>query len=436
MSDSSLRPRPRREPGYVEFICLVGGMMSLVSVAIDSLLPAFPVIQVSFGLAGPTSAQHLLTAFMVGFGIMQFAYGLISDSIGRKPVLMAGLVLFGIGTILTLAAQGYELLLVGRAVQGMGAAAARVLVDAIVRDRFAGREMARAISLTMTIFIIVQMLAPILGQFIMIAASWQAILVLMMGLALIQMLWFGFRMPETLQPQHRHALSLQQVSTAVRTCLQARGFVSYALAMAFMQSTLLGYLGCSPALFGPSLYNLGPFFGAAFAAIAGAMGLASFVNAWLVNRIGMRRVGHAGLCGFILIALLQLAITIACDGRPPFEVFISILTVAMFLFSLTAPNLNAMAMQPVGQVAGTAASLVGSNANILGGLLGAVIGFAFDGTTVPLAIGFLALSAGALGVVLWTERGRLFEADPGSPSTAAAIAAKATGNERTFGCQT
>jgi DHA1 family bicyclomycin/chloramphenicol resistance-like MFS transporter len=405
-----------RQPGDVEFVCLMGGMMALISLSIDNLLPAFASIRATFSVRDANQMQYLLTAYMAGFGIMQLVYGLLSDVIGRRPTLTIGLSIYCLGSILALKSGSYEALLLGRVVQGMGAAAARVLTDAIICDRYSGHRMARALSLTMMIFIISQILAPISGQLTLMVADWRAVLGTMLALGLIQIGWFRLRLPETLPKGARRPLSLTEILGAVRYCLRSRVFLGYAMAMALMQATLLAYLGSSPVLFGPPLYDLGNYFGLAFGVIAAAMGLASLVNAGLVGRFGVRRVAHVALIGFIAVSTALLAVSISTGGKPTVAIFLALLAVVMFAFSLSAPNFSALAMDPMRDVAGTAASLIGSNANVLGAALGSAVGLAFNGSTVPLSAGFIGLAAMAMLAVLWAEGGRLFVSDGSIPA--------------------
>jgi MFS transporter, DHA1 family, multidrug resistance protein len=402
----------RPQPGFVEFVTLMGLMMALISLSIDNLLPAFPAIQASFAVTDPDTLQYVLSAYMAGFGLMQLVYGLASDVLGRRPTLMMGQALFCVGTVLAVWANSFEWLLIARAMQGMGAAAARVMTDAIIRDRFVGGEMARTASFTMMIFIIVQVIAPLTGQWTLLAGSWRLIFVTMLLLALAQMIWFHLRMPETLAPEYRLPYSFQRIREGVRMCLRTRTFSGYTMAIGLLQGTLLAYLGSCQEIFGRELYDLGSLFPLAFGAIAAVMGLASVLNAGLVRRLGLRRLAHAGICSFVVIALFQLLLAFSTQGRPALLPFASTLAAIMFVFSLTAPNFSAIAMEPLGAVAGTGSSLMGSYINLAATVLGAWIGQAFDGTVLPLCFGFFVLGSTSLLLVLWTERGHLFAPHP------------------------
>jgi DHA1 family bicyclomycin/chloramphenicol resistance-like MFS transporter len=339
---------------------------------------------------------------------MQLVWGPISDAIGRRPVLMLGLVIYTAGTVLAIVAPSFTVLLVARAVQGLGGAAARVLAIAIVRDRFEGRDMARVMALTMMIFIIVPVIAPATGSLILALGSWHLIFVSMLALVLVVVVWFGLRMPETLMPGRRVPLSAVTLGAGIRRTVTTRAAIGNATALALTMACLMSYLNSSQQIFETEVYRLGAWFPLAFALIATAMGAASFANATLVKRLGMRRLSHAGLCGFLAMAIVLLGLAVAFSGRPPLLLFGPALALAHFLLSLTMPNFNAMAMEPLGDIAGTASSFLGFYTTLVGALVGALVGQAFDGTVIPLASGYVVLGAACLAVVLWTEHGRLF----------------------------
>ena len=394
-------------PSFPEFVLLIALVMSLGSLSIDNLLPAFGPIQADFAIPNPNDLQLLITAYMVPFAIMQLVYGPVSDVIGRRPTLMMGLAIYVVGGLVATLAGSFSMLLIGRVIQGAGLASTRVLTIAIVRDRFAGREMARVMSITMMVFIIVPILAPASGSLLLLLGSWHWIFGTVVGIAVLVAAWFYARMPETLHPEYRKPFSLRQIASAVRMTVSTRISIGYATGMGFMFGCLMSYIGSSQQIFETEVYQLGPWFPLAFGSIAMLMGLASFTNARLVRRLGMRRLSHIGICGFTLVAAAQVAAALLFDGRPPLLLYASIFAVNQFLFSLTMPNFNAMAMEPLGSIAGTASSFIGSYTTLVGALLGLVIGRAFNGTVIPLSIGYLCLGLACLLVVLWTERGRL-----------------------------
>ncbi|MCX5497128.1 multidrug effflux MFS transporter [Kaistia dalseonensis] len=407
--------RPVSEPSFFEFVTLIAFMMALGSMSIDNLLPAFGPIQADYALPSANEVQLILTVYMIGFAVMQLFYGPISDIVGRRPTLMIGLVIFSIGSAIALFAHSFEMLLVARLIQGMGSAATRILSVTIVRDRYEGREMARVMSITMMIFIIVPVFAPAIGSFFLLFGTWHTIFVSMLVLAVILAVWFGRRMPETLRPEYRMPFSVKRIADGARRCVTERATFGYATAMALMFGALMGYLGSTQQIFETEVYGLGAIFPVVFGSIAAVMGVASFVNSKLVRRFGMRRLSHIGVVGFAAVAALMVVVALVFNGKPPLLLFAVILAGCQFLFSLTMPNFNTMAMEPLGDIAGTASSVIGFYTTIVGALVGMLISQSFDGTVTPLALGFLVTGAVALAVVFWTEKGKLFSphhADP------------------------
>ncbi|MDQ0395969.1 multidrug effflux MFS transporter [Labrys monachus] len=391
--------KPAPEPSFLEFVLVIALMMGLVSLSIDNLLPAFDSIRSTFGVADPNRMQLVLTAYMAGFGIMQLVWGPVSDTIGRRKVLMIGLAIYTAGTVLAIFAPNYETLLLARAVQGMGGAAARVLSIAIIRDRYSGRDMARVMSLTLMIFIVVPVVAPAMGSAFLILGSWHYIFVSMLGLVIAVAIWFGLRMPETLHPEYRRKLSIAMVAFGIGRVVNNRASLTNMLAMGLAMGCLMTYVGSAQQIFETDIYKLGPWFPLAFGMIAICMGIASFTNSRLVKRLGMHKLSRAGMAGFTVMAAILLAEAYLFDGRPPLLVFGITMGIAHFLLSLTLPNFNALAMEPVGDVAGTASSFIGCVTTIMGAVIGGLIGEAYNGTIFPLACGYLGLSALCLVVM-------------------------------------
>ncbi len=395
-------------PGFTEFVALVAFMMGLTAVTIDSFLPAFPAIARDFAITDPNRPQLLISVYMLGFGVAQLAYGPISDAIGRRPALIGGTVIYLAGSVLAMLAPSFEVLLLARAVQGIGGAAGRILGVAIVRDRFGGRDMAQVMSFCMMVFLIVPIVAPAMGGLVLAVGHWRLIFGAMLALAVVVLAWFGWRMPETLHPEFRRSLDLRAIGSGIATAAGTRETFGYATALGLLTGCILAYVGSAQAIFDTGLYHLGRLFPVAFGLIAGAMGVATLINARLVRRFGMRRLSHGGLVGLFAMALVQLGLMLAFAGRPPLPLLILTLAACQFLLSFAMPNFNAIAMEPLAAIAGTASSVIGFYTTLLAALCGLVVGQAFDGTVIPLAAGYCGLSALSLLAVLWTERGRLF----------------------------
>lgn len=397
-------------PGFIEFVCLMAITVGLIALSIDNLLPAFGPIANDYGIEDGNEMQLLVYVFMVSFALMQIVYGPLADSFGRKKVLMGGLLIYAIGTIMAIFSNSYEQLLVARFVQGLGAAAPRVLSMAITRDCFEGREMARVMSFVMMVFIILPVFAPASGSLILVLFNWHMIFVSTLVLAVIIAIWYSLRMPETLHPEYRHKLSVVRIFNDIKTTITTRQTLGYSTAMGVMFGFLMAYIGSAQQIFETEVYGLGIWFPLVFGLIAAFMSISSFVNARLVRQLGMRKLSHGGLLVIITSSAVNLVIALAYDGIPPLPVFAVGLTVTLFCFSMTMPNFNSLAMEPLGAIAGTASSITGVWSTLIGVVTGGFIGQQFDGTVTPLITGYLVLAIIGLGLVLLTERGRLFEA--------------------------
>jgi DHA1 family bicyclomycin/chloramphenicol resistance-like MFS transporter len=398
----------KRRPPFGEFVALVAFMMGLTAFAVDNVLPAFPALGRTFAVSDPNSLQLLVYVYMIGFGATHLVYGPASDILGRRPAFLAGLAVFLLGCVAAMFAPNFETLLAARCLQGCGAAAGRVVAVAIVRDRFAGREMARVMSLTMMVFITVPIFAPAIGSLLLLVGDWHAIFGSMLVLGVALGIWFVLRMPETLRSENKQDFSVRGIATAFGHTATCRPALGYATAFGLMFGTIMSYVGSAQQIFAEDVYGLGAYFPVAFGLIAVTMGFASLLNSRLVRRYGMHRISHTSMLCFVALSLLQCGSALLFEGRPPLLLFGGILALSQFVTSLTMPNFNALAMEPLGRIAGTASSLIGFYTTFLGAICGAFVGQHYNGTVVPLALGYAGLSLAIVAVVLVTERGRLF----------------------------
>ena len=392
-----------KRPRLVEFVSLMALMTSLVALSIDAMLPALAEIGRDLGVADPNEPQLVVAMLFLGLALGQTLYGPLSDAVGRKAPIYAGLAIYLVGSVLCVLSKDFTIMLAGRFLQGLGVAGPRIVTVAMVRDQYAGRPMARIMSLIMAVFIIVPALAPALGQGIMTIAHWRAIFGLLLALAAIALTWFALRQPETLPPGRRLPWSATRLASGLLETLRTRRSVGYAVAAGLVFGGFVGYLATAPQIF-QQRYDMAALFPLFFGLLSLAIGAASLLNARLVMRFGMRLLSRRALqaqcvasVGFALFAWF------APHGLPLWGM-LAWGTVAFFCQGLLFGNFNAMAMEPLGHIAGIGAAVVGSLTSFISLAFGTAIGQAYDGTVVPLIGGFAVLGALSLAIAWWTGR--------------------------------
>lgn len=394
--------------GKGEFIGLMAMLMALNALAIDIMLPGLQEIGASLGVENENHRQYVISAYLIGFAFAQLFYGPISDRFGRRLPMFAGLGIYILSAFAAVFAPSFAALLMLRFVQGIGSAAMRVITISIVRDIYGGRAMAEVMSLIMMVFMVVPVLAPGTGQVVMLFGDWHLIFIFMGVVAAVVGAWMYLRLPETLAPEDVRPFTPASVLEGFRIVLTDRVALCYTLASTFIFGALFGFINSAQQIY-VGIYELGPWFPVAFAGVAAFMAFSSFVNSRLVGRIGMRRLSHGALLGFLAVNALWLVLTLAWTGHVPFPIFIVLFALSMFQFGWIGSNFNSLAMEPLGHVAGTASSVLGFMGTAGGAIIGGIIGQAFNGTALPLVLGFFALSVIGLVFVLIAERGTLFQ---------------------------
>ncbi len=408
MHATAAQPQPRPHPGigFNEFVALIAGLMAVNAMSIDVMLPGLPAIGAALDVAEPNHRQLVIGSYLVAFAGAQLVYGPLADRFGRRAILAWGLGLYVLASLAAALAWSFEALLVARFVQGLGAAATRVIAIALARDCYGGREMGRVMSLAMMVFMVVPILAPSIGQVVLFVAPWRWIFGLLLAAGTVLLVWVVARLPETLPPERRRSLAPRAIAGAFGLTLTTRVAAGYMLAQGLTFGALFGFVISAQQVM-QDVYGVGEWFTVLFAVVALALTAASFLNARYVVQVGLRRLAHGALVGLLVVSVGHLALALV--DATPLVVFVAMQAATLFLFGFVAPNLNAMAMEPLGHVAGTASAMIGMVQTLLGAVLGTAIGQAFDGTVVPLVLGYLLCSAAALAVVVWTERGRLFQ---------------------------
>lgn len=385
-----------------EFIALTAMLSATVAFSIDSMLPALPRIAAELSPVAPNRAQLVVTSFVLGMGIGTLFTGPMSDAWGRKPVVIGGAILYALGAGLAWAAQSLELLLVARLIQGLGAAAPRVVAIAMVRDLYKGREMARIMSFGMTVFSLVPAIAPSLGALIIAGAGWRGVFASFVIFALIVCLWLGLRQPETLPPPARRPLRPGLLWAGLVATLATPVARLSILAQTLSMGMLFAVLSSTQPVFDLT-YRQGAQFPLWFMLISVCAATGSLVNARLVGRLGIRRMVRTAYLAQIIIAGSMVAVLLA--PLPPQVEFWAYLfwTISVFhMMGLTLGNLNALLMEPLGHIAGLAASVSTALATVGAVLIAVPIGQAFDGTPLPIALGI-----GAAALLAWLVALRL-----------------------------
>lgn len=404
-----LPPGSGPRPGARETIALLAGLMALNALAIDAMIPALPAIGADLGVTEENRRQLVIVAYTLGFGIGQLFWGPLADRFGRKPVLTLGICLYSLFATLCAYAPSFELLVAGRMLQGASAAVTRVLVVAMVRDLFDGEAMARVMSLVFMVFMLVPVLAPSIGQLILLAGPWKLIFLMLAGYGVLMLLWSGARLPETLHEEYRRSLNLGELATAARAVLTERQSLGYTLAQTATFAGLVAYIASIQQIVFDA-FGRPEAIGWVFGAVAAPMALASWLNSRLVGRHGLRRVGHLGVSAFVLLTSLHaLVATLWGENLLEFVVFQGLV---MASFAFTSSNLNTLAMEKMAPIAGMASSVQGVIGTIGAAAAGFAIGQAFNGTQLPFLWAFAACGLVAALLVVLTEPRRLFERLP------------------------
>jgi MFS transporter, DHA1 family, multidrug resistance protein len=403
--DAPATPHPGM--GFVEFVTCVAMIQATIALAVDVMVPALGQIGASMHLPAANERQWVITAFVSGFGLAQLVYGLAADRFGRRKVLLTSLGIYVLAAFLAATAPGFTWLLAARLLQGVGAAGAKVVTVAIIRDCYSGRRMAQVNSLSFAVFLAAPIFAPSIGQFVLLFAPWQAIFIGLASYGALIAAWAAIRLPETQHQEDRRAIAVREATAALRLTLTNRMSLYYTLAATFVMGGWLGFIVSAQQVF-TDIFLKPKLFPLIFASCSISMAVAALTNARLVERLGMRPLSHAALCGFIAASVAQAIM--AFSGHDNLLIFALLQSAMMFCFGLMGGNFSAISMEPLGHIAGTAASIQGSLNTLGAAAIAFLIGESFNGTLHPLGLGFCICSLLSLAMVLTAERGRMFRA--------------------------
>ncbi len=399
---NSSEPVQHSKISSTEFTILVALLMSIVAISIDALLPALGIISQEIPLEYPNQIQLVISALFLGMAVGQLICGPLSDAIGRKKVLYSGILFFLCGSVICFFAQDISTLLVGRAIQGLGVAGPYVSAISVVRDKYAGREMAKIMSLVMMIFIMVPAIAPSLGQAILLMASWRYVFVLYLIYSIAIGLWIFLRLEETLPKEKRIPFTVTGFSDGFKEVIFNRITMGYTLCMGLFFGSFMGYLNSSQQIF-QIQFGTGKLFTVYFGLLALVFGISSLFNSRLVEKWGMHYISKRAVIAIILSSIVFLAL----HGLAEIQLWMFMIYAAILFFSfgLIFGNVNAMAMEPMGHVAGIASAIIGSVSSIISMVIGTAIGQFYNNTLIPTTLGFLIMTSLAL-VMMYVADGK------------------------------
>ncbi|MCG7347666.1 multidrug effflux MFS transporter [Sphingomonas sp. ACRSK] len=388
-----------------EFVAFIAAVMAVNALGVDLMLPALADIGHDLSVSTPNHRQWIVTAYMLGFGAGQLVYGPLADRFGRKPILVGTLAGFVAAAIFAAGSVTFAGLLGARLLQGLMSASTRVLAVAIVRDGASGRQMARTMSIAQMIFFLVPILAPTLGQALLAFGPWRFIFYALGAFAAVVLAWTLVRLPETLPLARRVPISLAALRQSYRLTLTNRFSIGYAIAASLTFGGILAFVSSAQQIFVDE-FGAGDRFTLLFALCAFAMGVASFANSRLVERLGTRLISQSAVLALITLSVVHVVVIEA--GLETLTSYIVFQALSMTCIGLCGSNFGAMAMEPVGHIAGTASSLQGFITSLGAVVVSLVIGQSYSGTTLPLAIGYLGIGLALIAIIYVIEGGQLF----------------------------
>lgn len=413
MSNPKVSPRTRTM-GTRETIAMMALVMALQALAIDAMLPALGDIARSLAVPDPNERQLVIGVFLLASGFAALIPGALADRYGRRPILLACIGVYVLFSLACAVVTSFDMLLTMRVLQAMGCGGLAVLPVAVIRDRFSGDQMAKQMSMISVVFLVVPMLAPSIGQVVLLFAGWRWIFVFLAAMGCLMGAWVMIRLPETLRPEYRQPIKLGSIANNMLGTVINRPSIGYVIGGALTFGALIGYVNCSQQLVGEH-FGAGATFPLLFGVSAMMMAVANFSNSRIVERFGARRVSHTAILAFIAVSMVQT--WVASWPTQTLWQFMPLIITNLILIGFIGANFGSIALQPFERTAGSASSMQSFLRTVIGSIVGIAIGQAYDGTAHPLAIGLLATGIFALLCVLFSEKFRLFRRlhPPGTP---------------------
>ncbi|CAM4291319.1 multidrug effflux MFS transporter [Zobellia nedashkovskayae] len=389
-----------------EFIALMASLMSIVALAIDALLPALSHIGITINSLDPLENQLLITMIFLGLGVGQLFFGPLSDSYGRKPVVYIGFSIFAIASVICVLAPSLEVMIVGRILQGIGLSAPRTIAIAIIRDTYKGDYMAKIMSFVTAFFILVPVVAPAIGKWIMDAFGWEYIFYVQLFFALVVSIWFWKRQPETLKSQFKIPFSIAVFINGSKEFFRHRETVAFTFASGFVTGAFLVYLSSSQHVF-EDQYDMAQNFPYIFAGLACSVGLSTFLNGTMVLHFGMRKLAVTAMGAFCVIALSYVVLFWG-KPNPSMPILVIFLFVQFLCLGFLWGNFRSIAMEPIGHIAGIGAAINGFISTLLSVPIANYIGGHVQETVWPMFVGLAVCGLLALTTILMVTKGKVF----------------------------
>lgn len=369
-----------------EFVALMASLMSIVALSIDALLPALPEIGNALGVTNPANNQLLITMIFLGLGFGQLVFGPLSDSFGRKPIVYFGFIVFIVASIICVTTKSFEMMIIGRIFQGVGLSSPRSLSISMIRDSYSGDYMAKILSIVVMFFILVPVVAPTLGQFLINLYNWESVFYFNLIFGVLIMIWFWLRQAETLDKAKRIKFTSHLFIDGSIEFFRHKDAVAFTLVSGFITGSFMVYLSTSQQIF-QEQYNLADMFPYIFASLAISVGLATYLNSRFVVKFGMFKIAYVACIAYAFISVLYVVL-FSSGENPSITVLLSFFALQFFSVGFLFGNLRALAMQPLGHIAGIGAAINGFISTVMAVPIANYIGNFVTTSVLPLFIGF------------------------------------------------